>query len=301
MLTLAPTVAQAAGPVVGVLYPELREPYRSVFVSILNGIEEGVTTPVRALALSPDERVEAVQAWLDRQRVDVLIALGSQGLAIAESLPRGPPVVVGAVLMEASQQAKSLSGIALTPDPEVLFERLHSLAPGVTRVIVVYDPRRSGWLIERARIAAAAQGLHLDARPAYDIRQAAALYRRAFEEAVRGTDALWLPQEPAVLDEETLFAMILNEAWNRRLLVFSSSPAHVRRGVLFSLYPDNQEMGRSLALLALEKAASAGANNASIIPLRQVRIAVNLRTAEHLGLQFGTRQQRSFDLVFPPP
>jgi putative tryptophan/tyrosine transport system substrate-binding protein len=301
LLLLMPCVASAAGPNVGVLYPELREPYRSVFASIVGGIEDALKRPVRTLTLAPDASGEAVEGWLERERIDVVIALGSKGLAIAELLSPERPVVVGAVLMEASREARALSGIALTPDPEVLFERLQGLAPAVKRVIVIYSPDRNGWLIEHAKVAAAAQGLLLDARPAEDLREAAALYRSAIEEAARGTDAIWLPQDPAVLDEETLFGMILNEAWSRRLLVFSSSPAHVRRGVLFSLYPDNEEMGRNLALLAEAKAASDGRNNASIIPLRQVRIAVNLRTAEHLGLQISTRQQRGFDLVFPSP
>ena len=36
-------------------------------------------------------------------------------------------------------------------------------------------------------------------------------------------------------------------------------------------------------------------------PLREVLLAVNLRTASHLGLRFSIRQQQEFNLTFPEP
>ena len=82
--------------------------------------------------------------------------------------------------------------------------------------------------------------------------------------------------------------------------VFSSSVGHVKRGALFALYPNNVELGRSLAASAQAALSSAGHAARGVVPLKEVLVAVNLRTASHLGLQLGARQQ-SFDLVFPEP
>jgi len=79
--------------------------------------------------------------------------------------------------------------------------------------------------------------------------------------------------------------------------VFSSSFGHVRRGVLFSLYPNNVEMGRRLAGSALGFLASGDHGVRGMIPLREVLMAVNLRTAKHLGLNPGRSQ--GFDMAFP--
>ncbi|WP_255210805.1 hypothetical protein [Methylogaea oryzae] len=38
-----------------------------------------------------------------------------------------------------------------------------------------------------------------------------------------------------------------------------------------------------------------------IEPLKDLLFAVNLRTAEHLGLRFDSQDRRQFDLVFPAP
>jgi len=79
--------------------------------------------------------------------------------------------------------------------------------------------------------------------------------------------------------------------------VFSSSFGHVRRGVLFSLYPNNVGLGRHLAGSALGFLASGEHGARGWMPLREVLMAINLRTAKHLGLN--PSRQQGFDLAFP--
>jgi putative ABC transport system substrate-binding protein len=110
---------------------------------------------------------------------------------------------------------------------------------------------------------------------------------------------LWLPQDSVTVEESSVLPLVLQEAWKRSLVVFSSSVSHVKRGALFSLYPNNIELGRNLADTALGRASSGGAAVRAIMPLREVLVAVNVRTAGHLGLGIGTRQQQAFDMVFP--
>jgi putative ABC transport system substrate-binding protein len=114
-------------------------------------------------------------------------------------------------------------------------------------------------------------------------------------------EALWVPQDESVLDENSLLPVLLKEAWDRNLVLFSSTPEYVKKGALFSLYPDNTGMGRSLAALALQQAQEPRPKGSALLPLRDLLIAVNLRTAEHLGLRFPGQEMRKFDLVFPTP
>ena len=94
-----------------------------------------------------------------------------------------------------------------------------------------------------------------------------------------------------------MLPLVLHESWNRNLAVFSSSLGHVRRGVLFSLYPDNAGLGRHLADTAQEYLASGNYGEHGMILLREVLLAINLRTAMHLGLD--TSRPQGFDMVFP--
>jgi putative ABC transport system substrate-binding protein len=92
--------------------------------------------------------------------------------------------------------------------------------------------------------------------------------------------------------------VVLQEAWGRNLTVFSSNVAHVRRGALFSLYPNNVEVGRNLAEFALDYLSSSTPPQRNVMPLKAVQLAVNVRTAAHLGVDIAGKQA-TFDLVFP--
>jgi putative ABC transport system substrate-binding protein len=173
--------------------------------------------------------------------------------------------------------------------------------PAVRRVFVVYDPRQNAWLVRLAREAARGYGIELVAQEATDLKAAMLLYQENLANADPRRDALWLPQDSVTVDELSVLPFVLQEAWNRSLLVFSSNVTHVKRGVLFSLYPNNVELGRSLAETALGRGAAGGQAARPIVPLKEVMVAVNVRTATHLGLTIGARQQQGFDMVFPEP
>jgi putative ABC transport system substrate-binding protein len=291
--------SQNAGPL-AVIYPDIGEPYRSIFAKIIEGIEEGARFPVRSYPIAPNADGTDLNATLKRNGTKVVIALGRQGLKAASGIDRDIPVVVGGVLAVPEADTRSMMGISLTPDPALLFARLKSLLPNVKRVIVVYNPQQNEWLVRLARDAARAQGLELVAHEARDLASAARLYESAFAGSDGKRDAFWLPQDATTVDETTILPLVLKESWNRNLAVFSSSFLHVKKGALFALYPNNVELGRTLAGSALS-IMSGDLRRRGVQPLREVQIAVNLRTASHIGLNIGYQQQRSFDSIFPEP
>lgn len=291
--------SQPDSPAVGVVYPDIREPYRGVFLNIVKGIEARLGTAVKRHALSEAFSSQALSDWLDKERVNTVITLGSRGLRAASELPTDVRVVAGAVINAPNEAHFPV--VTLHPDPAALFDRLHQLAPGVNRVTVVYNPQRTGWLIEQATKAATERGLTLNPVPAKGLREAVLRYRDFLAETAAGMEAVWLLQDPSTTDARTVLPLILKEAWNRNLVVFSSNPAYVKRGVLFALYPDNVGMGRTLGEMVLQAKDTESLKISGGLPLRDLLIAVNVRTADHLGLELTSRQKRAFDLVFPSP
>lgn len=285
---------------VAVLYPELGEPYRAIFNALIDGIAEQ-TGPVRRQAITPATDIPALQAQLQRSGVRVVVALGRQGLQAALGLEKDLPVVVGGVVSvpEAARE-RQLPGISLTPDPAVLFAQLRELLPSVRRVVVVYNPAHTAWLLSPARSAARAQGLELVEFEARDVASAARHYQALLGSLDGRRDALWLPQDPTTVDDELILPLVLRKAWSRGVPVFSSSFPHVKKGALFALYPDNRALGRSLGARALRLQADEPVPP-GMQPLQDVLRAINLRTAGHLGLALDHPQQRRFDLVFPEP
>ena len=285
---------------IAVLYPNVSEPFRSAFISMIQGIEERTRLRVRSYAVDAKVDTADLNIQLKRSGTKVVIALGRQGLTVASSLDRDIVVLVGGALLLSDAEIVNVNGISLTPDPALLFARLRTLLPEVRRIVVVYDPRKTEWLLRLAREAAKTQGLELVAHEARDLSQAAHLYTSIFSGAESRRDAVWLPHDTTTVEESTLLPLILKEAWNSGVPIFSSNVLHVKKGALFAMSPNNVELGRSLAASALGL-MSGELRKKGVQPLRELHTAINLRTASHMGLNIGYQQQRTFDFIYPEP
>lgn len=291
----APAISPAAVNTLAVLYPDIAEPYRAVFTNIIAGIEELSKSRVRSIAISASTNPAELNNLLKQQGIKVVIALGQQGWKATAALDKEIAVVVGAVLRMPDSSKKSLMGISMTTDPMQLFIRLHSLQPSVKRVYVVFSATSNDSLIKIAKEAAKTQGLELIAQEANDLASAARLYEAIFANAVSGRDAVWLPQDSTTVDDEIILPLVLQQSWNRAIPIFSSNLSHVRKGALFALYPNNFELGKALANMALNTAGNDGRGAL----LQALNVAVNVRTAAHIGIAIDPQQQRTFTSVFP--
>lgn len=285
---------------VGVVFPDIREPYRTVFMDIIGGIEKHLGFSVHHYTINEEKNdANLLNEWIDKNQIQAVIVLGKQGIDQVKTFPRNLPVIAGAVLEPPNKEKAQISGITLAPDPYELFKRLKKLAPQVKRVIVVYDAKQSGWLMAYAERAAAEHNLELKAFDVKTLVEAASVYRTVLESKLGITDAIWLPQDNISADQKTILPMLLKEAWDRSFIVFSSNPSSVKRGVLFSLYPDNEKLGASLGELATRVVMNKIEPSYKFKPLKDLLIVVNIRTAEHLRLKLSQSDINSFDLVFP--
>ena len=282
---------------IAVIYPDIGEPYRTVFTQIIEGIQAKAKMHVGNFAVGPNPDIAALNNSLRSQNTKVVIALGRQGVKVASALDSNIGIVVGGVLTATENEIRNHQVNCLSPDPALLFSRLQRLMPKVRRIFTVYDPRQNAWMIGLAKEAARAKGLELVTFEAKDLPGAMHAYQEILADADSTQDALWLPQDSTTVEDSTVMPMVLQESWGRNLAVFSSSFGHVKRGVLFSLYPNNVELGRHLAGSALDFLSGSENESTGMIPLREVLMAINLRTAKHLGLN--SSRPQSFDIAFP--
>lgn len=302
-LSALPVLAQdkprpVGGEQIGVLFPDIGEPLRKVFIEIIDGIEEQTRQRVRGYPISPNQDLAELAQAVKRNGTRVVIALGRQGLKAAAAVEAPLGVVVSGI--SSLPDGDKHVGICLTPDPALLFSQLRALAPAIKRVIVIYNPANNDWLMRLAREAARSQGLELQAHEARDLASAARLYEGTLAGADGKRDALWLPTDSTTVDEATILPIVLRESWNRNVAIFSSSLLHVKKGALFALYPNNQELGRGLGTLATSLIAGENVPR-GVTPLREVFAALNLRTAGHIGLSVASRVQRGFQYLYPEP
>ncbi|MEW5756595.1 MAG: ABC transporter substrate binding protein [Pseudomonadota bacterium] len=276
---------------VAVVYPQGSAAYGKVFDEIIEGISATTPLEVTRIPIADDATNQAVHAEIAKNNVKGVIALGQTALQPQTSQSATPVIYGGTAVMPGVE-----NGISLMGDPELFFAKLKAFAPKVKRVFTVYNEQNSGWLIERSKRAAAKRNLELRAYAAEDLRDAVLKFKVIFDEARDTTDAIWLTLDN-VIPDKTVLPLALEVSWERRVIVFSNNPLHTKRGALFSLYPDNRRMGESLGNMLLRQLKDTG--KPELVPLSDMKMAINERTAAHLGLTLEGADYQQFDLVYP--
>lgn len=282
--------ALAAAPLT-VLYPQVKAPYDDIFKQIVRGIEHQYQGDMQLQQLDASTSLPQVAKDLRTDTNTMVIALGKSGYQVAQQIQHSNSVVIGALPI----QPAGLAGISLLTDPKVLFNSLKMLAPSINKVHVLYSDS-SHWLINLAIDQGQLQGLEVIAQKVTDLKDAVRQYQELWQNIDPRTTAIWLPLDPVSVNEQIILPKILEVAWERNIVLFSSKPEHAKRGVLFSTFPDHFELGRELVLM-VEQLHQAKIT-ATVRPLQQVQLAVNLRTAAHLGMEYKPEVLRQIAITF---
>ncbi len=275
-----------------VLYPKVPAPYSQIFSEIIEGIENQFNGDIVLRSIAKSESLDELVSWVDGQAPEMLIALGKRGYKIAKEVENDTPVVIGALPIKPN----GISGISLLADPKILFDALQQLAPNIKRVHVVYS-KNSEWLIQLADSQIISSGLDLNKVQVSDVKTAVEEYDRLLASIDFRTEAVWLPLDPVTANEQVILPTLLEKSWEQNVVLFSSKPAHAKRGALFSMFPDHRALGTQLANMV--ESMFNTKEKKGVLPLQDMKLAVNLRTAAHLGFDYKSRQKDQFHLTFP--
>lgn len=260
-----------------IVFPETPAPYAKVFEDIIKGVSSQYTGTIHRLQTSSYSDIAYIRERLARARPDIILALGSNNVTILSNMNISTPMVAGAL----STNPTNTPGISIFPDPVVVMQKLLLLSPNTNRVSVVTALNSGSSYLDEAKLYMASLGKKLVVYRAADIHAAAIQYLQALNTA-EAYDGIWiLPSETAI--DNAIMGQLLQTAWDKNIVLFSSNPNDVRKGTLFAVYPDNEKMGQDLGLL-VNKQLSGGIPMPHFTPVKQLLLAVNLRTSRHLGL-----------------
>ena len=260
-----------------IVYPKVKAPYNKIYKDIIRGINENYPGISQQLQLPDNGENNVLVEQIERHKPDVLVTLGKGSLKKVRQLASPIPIVAGAI----TKTEEVVAGVSMSPDSEVILSHLLVMAPFVKRVYVVSDHQRQAQL-EGAEAYLSEHGKVLKIEEVASVQEAADRYLKIIHQA-SSEDAIWLMRGGS-LNDPSILMLVLEAAWKKKIIVFSSNPSHVKRGALFSLYPDNEKMGRALAKIAQQHEQELIPLNAGLTPLRSVHLIVNKRTSKHLGI-----------------
>lgn len=279
---------------IGVIYPKLQYPYSRVFDELLLGIEAEAPgqTIVTLDAIFPPARVKH---WIAENKITSVIALGIPVYELSDFLPATVRLIQGGLLKSSDPRLAEVVGISLDPAPQRSLALLAQIAPKVRHVTVVYRSEQWAGYIQQAQDTGKSVDITVEGIQVRDLWGAAKAYRRLLLSPSGAARALWLVPDAEIMDG-FLFDSILKMAWETEWVVISNTLAHVARGAFLSFYPDNRAIGRDLARLARAKS---DAIKPGIVDSSRVSIAVNWRTARHLGIYIPHDRMQEIKLWFP--
>ena len=235
---------------------------------------------------------EWVMDEIARKKPDLVLAIGSSAYRATLEMGTDLPVVFTMVLDQGEESTANIAGASIRVDPAEEMEYVRLLFPQVRSLGVVYDPDRSGDVVDRARKAAAAEGIDLTARPATDLSETL----RALRELEDQVDGWWLIPDRTTLTEETV-EYLLVESLRRGKPIVAPSRKYVERGAHVALVPDYAAIGEEAGRVALR---ILGGERPGLIGIRYAqvsRIVVNDRTSREAGVDLSGSWAKRADRI----
>jgi ABC-type uncharacterized transport system substrate-binding protein len=277
-------------PVIGILMPtsaEVAAPALQAFRQALGtlGYKEGQTFVLEPrFADGVYERLPALAAELVRLRLDVLLA-GSPGIirATTQATTTIPIVGIGVrtgLFARFTQPGANLTGVGI--GGEEMYRRaqalLQAIVPGVSRVAILWDAQSpvtgQTWLMLAARLT----GVRLHLVEVYGPQD----FERAIATArAEQADALIVPASGLFMMDPTRIAML---AVQNRLPTLGPIREFAEAGCLMTYGPNTAEMFWRAAIYVDKILKGAKPADISVKPPSKFELAINLKTAQALGL-----------------
>jgi ABC-type uncharacterized transport system substrate-binding protein len=211
----------------------------------------------------------------------LLLAVGVKAALVAKLEIVDIPVIYCMVLDPAKHdlRAPNMTGIRLDVPVERQFRTMRSVLPPVKKIGVLYDPEKTGDLVEEAHLMARAVGFEMMARAVHAGKDVPAALRALLPQI----EALWLVPDSTVLTEDSL-PFVMGTALDTNVPVIGFSSELVRSGALVGLSVNYEDVGRQASVLARKILSEPARSFTAMLPPERLRLSLNLKTARFLGI-----------------
>ena len=227
--------------------------------------------------------------------VTLLFAVGVKAARVAKLEIVDLPIIFCMVLDPAKHDLKApnMTGIRLEIPTDRQFNAMRSVLPSLKRIGVLYDPEKTGHLVDEARLLAKSMGLELVVKQVNTEKEVPPALRALLSQV----EALWLVPDSTVLTEDSL-KFVLGTALDLNVPVIGFSSELVRNGALVGLSVNYEDVGRQAGVLAKKILLDQYKPFSATFPPDRLRLALNLKTAKFLGLTIPPDEVKNADELY---
>lgn len=198
-------------------------------------VQNDCATNNRTLVLSDYAEFDLARL-LREERPSVLVAIGDQALATARKIRRVPVVYGMALNADEENLSRNVSGASMMVSPKSYLKLFTALK--LHKIGVIYDRKRSGAYLNRAREAAESMGVEL---VTLQVHSSLEVQPRLVELGKRKVDAIWLLPDSTAISPE-IVDNYFNFAQKHDLPVIGFSGAYLSKGALAAVELSKREL-----------------------------------------------------------
>jgi putative ABC transport system substrate-binding protein len=274
LLMLSPCIA-AANPKVIVIQSLMIKPYEEA----LSGFKSACDCKIERLILSEMGGVDVVKE-VSKIKPDIILTVGIDALSKVKKI-EDIPIVYIMVLNPQSVISKeeNITGVSMNIPPEKQLVLLQEAFHDVNRVGLLYDPEKSGYLVEKARYYSRKLGIKLIVEEVHSSKEVPSIINKM----KYGIDVFWMLPDTTVITPETAEFLFLFSLENK-IPIFTFSDKYLELGAVISVGLDAFDIGRQAGEMAKKILSGTDIMNLPRVDARKAVLTINLKTAKKLGI-----------------
>jgi putative ABC transport system substrate-binding protein len=249
------------------------------YAEALQGFKSVCKASVDELVISELNGEDPVSE-IRRRKPDLILAIGMDALLKIRKI-REKPIVYLMVLHPdtAVDGEKNITGIRMTIAPERQLSIMRRVLPQVKKIGLVYSPKNSGHLVERASRASSRSGIELTSLKAKRPEDFPGLLR-----TMKGhVDAYWMLPDSAAITPEIVEDLILFSMQNR-IPVFTFSDKYLRMGAFMSIQINAFKLGKQAGVMVGKILSGTPVSELPEMEAMDAVLTINFKVAEKMDI-----------------
>jgi len=230
--------------------------------------------------LKKSQSTEDLNREIDTQGPHLILAVGDKAFSAVSS--RKEPIIF-LLAPKAGKLAKlppNITGIRMAPCASEQLLEISTSLPKVKRVGTVFNPDKTGNMVEKAEKTAKDNGLELLASSTDNPRKVASL----LDKMKGNIDAFWMLPDHSLINPVTLDLIILFSMENR-IPVVTFASKYLRNGAAMAVFASPEDMGRQAADLSKKILTDGLGNNHVPEYAKRLKVMANKPILKKLGVE----------------
>ncbi|MFQ5963759.1 MAG: ABC transporter substrate-binding protein [Candidatus Scalinduaceae bacterium] len=233
---------------------------------------------------------------IKKDEPDIILTIGILATTIVKEEIKDIPIIFCMVINQGRFKLAGLNITGITTEIaiEKQLEGYKDLLNSLQDIGVIYDPSKTGNIVESAELKMKGLGVNL---VKYKIKSSK-MVSKALDSLIGKVDAIWILPDSTVVTKKS-FDLIKYTTLKNNTPLLCTTDAFVKAGALAAVFSDYKSIGKQAAQLAKKLLTVSPAGSLGIVFPDEFKLSINSNTAKKLGLELKPVRGKPHVIVYP--